>query len=105
MKRNIFSGFHLDYFAAAPSLTSFLFTPKNPQGFPAQRFALKAEKKHEAIWCNSTCGPYHLGIAVDDNCNTNTDSYTCPLKNVLPESPVLLVSRHRIHIQLLVFVV
>jgi hypothetical protein len=36
-----------------PSLTSFLFTLKNPHNVPARRFALKAEEKDHAIICNS----------------------------------------------------
>jgi hypothetical protein len=62
---------------ADPSLRSFLFTLKNPHNVPAQRFALKAEKKESAIYCDSHRGPYfQCGIAVSDNCNANTESYT-----------------------------
>jgi hypothetical protein len=61
------------------SQKSFLFTLKNPHNIPA-RFALKAEKKHFAICCNSERGPeFGVGpcdIAVFDNCNTNTGSWT-----------------------------
>jgi hypothetical protein len=64
-------------FKADPSLKSFLFTLKNPHNFPARRFALKAEKKDEAIFCNSSCGPYFGNdIGVSDNCNKNTGSHT-----------------------------
>jgi hypothetical protein len=42
---------------ADPSLKSFLFTLKNPQNFPARKFALKAEKKDEAIGCECWWGP------------------------------------------------
>jgi hypothetical protein len=39
-------------------LKSFLFLLKNPHNFPARRFALKAEKKHQAIACGGQCGLY-----------------------------------------------
>jgi hypothetical protein len=61
---------------ADPSLKSFLFTVKNPHNFPARRFALKVEKKHEAIRCDSKRGPDFDDMTVEDNCNTNTDSLT-----------------------------
>jgi hypothetical protein len=37
---------------------------------------LKAEKKDEAIRCDSHCGPIFCDIGVFDNCNANTDSGT-----------------------------
>jgi hypothetical protein len=43
---------------ADPSLKSFLFTVKNPHNFPERKFPLKAEKKHEAIFCDSSWGPH-----------------------------------------------
>jgi hypothetical protein len=64
------------------SLKSFLFTMKNPHNIPAKRFALKAEKKDEAIYCGSTCGPCFGGfndgrsIAVEDNCNREVKNHT-----------------------------
>jgi hypothetical protein len=61
---------------ADPSVKSFLFTLKNPHNVPARRFALRAEKKDEAIWCNSDCGPYFCDIGVHDKCNANTESFT-----------------------------
>jgi hypothetical protein len=61
---------------ADPSLKSFLFTLKNPHNFPARKFALKAEKKGEAIVCISSCGPHFHDICVRDNCTANTNSYT-----------------------------
>jgi hypothetical protein len=61
---------------ADPSLTSFLFTLNNPHNVPARRFALKPEKKDEAIYCASGRGPYFHDIRVSDNCNTNSDSGT-----------------------------
>jgi hypothetical protein len=61
---------------ADDSLKSFLFTLKNPHNIPARRFLLKAEKKREAIYCNSEEGPHFYGMAVYDNCNANTKSWT-----------------------------
>jgi hypothetical protein len=62
---------------ADDSQKSFVFTLKNPHNIPARRFALKAEKKHEAIWCHSEWGPvFGDDIVVSDNGNTNTRSYT-----------------------------
>jgi hypothetical protein len=55
-------------------LKSFLFTVKNPHNFPARKFALKADKKHEAIICGSKSGPCFSDIGVSDNCNANTHS-------------------------------
>jgi hypothetical protein len=60
----------------APSLNSFLFTLKNPHNVPPRRFALKTEKKNEAISCRANSGPVFLcGIAVSDDCNANNNSY------------------------------
>jgi hypothetical protein len=61
---------------ADPSLKSFLFTLNNPHNVPARRFALKAEKKELTIDSDSNCGPRFSDIAVVDNCNTNTTSFT-----------------------------
>jgi hypothetical protein len=61
------------------SLKSFLFTLKNPRNTPARKFALKAERKEDAIFCGSWYGPAFGngdGITVRDNCNANTDSWT-----------------------------
>jgi hypothetical protein len=57
---------------------SFLFTLKNPHNIPARRFALKADWKHGAIYCYFRRGPCFgsSDIAVCDNCNANTDSFT-----------------------------
>jgi hypothetical protein len=58
-KGNIFGGFtpvewDSSYdLKADDSQKSFVFTLKNPHNIPARRFALKAEKKHHAIMCNS----------------------------------------------------
>jgi hypothetical protein len=59
-----------------PSLKSFLFTLKNPHNVPARRFALKAEKKDEAIRCYSNWGPHFCDIGVCNNCNADTNSWT-----------------------------
>jgi hypothetical protein len=64
-----------DCWKADPSMKSFLFTLKNPHNVPARRFALKAEMKDEAIWCDSDSGPYFREIFVSHNCNANTDSF------------------------------
>jgi hypothetical protein len=59
------------------SLRSFAFTLKNPHGVLPRKFALMAEWKHYAIMCYSARGPVFGGCSyVDDNCNTNRDSYT-----------------------------
>jgi hypothetical protein len=94
-KGNIFGGFtpvewesprrKLPFFSAADpyskaddSLQSFLFTLKNPHNVPPQIFALRAEKRGLAMYCDSGYGPcFGVGdIAVCDNCNANIGSYT-----------------------------
>jgi hypothetical protein len=65
-----------DKYKCVNSLKSFLFTLKNRHNTPARRFALKAEKKQRAIYCDSRDGPYFGGIHVCDNCNAHTDSWT-----------------------------
>jgi hypothetical protein len=80
---NIFGGFtpvewesrtKSPYSKADPSLKSFLFTMKNPHNVPPRIFALKAENKDEAIWCDSDFGPHFCDITVFNDCNANTDS-------------------------------
>jgi hypothetical protein len=44
------------------SLNSFLFTLKNPQNVPAQRFALKIQEKCQALFCCSDSGPQFRDI-------------------------------------------
>jgi hypothetical protein len=61
---------------ADPSLKSFLFTLKNPHNVPARRFALKAERKDEAIHCCDNSGPNFSDIEVASNCSTNAYSFT-----------------------------
>jgi hypothetical protein len=93
-KGNIFGGFtpvewesrtpiswldNFNCFKADDSLKSFVFTLKNPHNIPARRFALKAEEKHKAILCDSTCGPWFGDgneVIVFDNRSANTDSWT-----------------------------
>jgi hypothetical protein len=65
-----------NYYKADPTLKSFLFTLKNPPKFSARRFPMKAEEKHQAIYCNADYGPCFCDIGVSDNCNTNSNSYT-----------------------------
>jgi hypothetical protein len=82
---NVFGGFtpveweSSGKFKGDDSLRSFLFTLRNPHGVPPRKFALKADKKQYAIYCNSGYGPrfgWCGDILVYDNCNTNRDSYT-----------------------------
>jgi hypothetical protein len=64
---------------ADTSLRSFIFTLKNPHNVPARRFALKAEKKDEAINCRSDYGPIFgsgTDLYVYNNCNANAGSGT-----------------------------
>jgi hypothetical protein len=49
---------------ADESLKSFVFTLKNPHNLPARRFALKAEEKQCAIWCDSGWGRCFCDIGV-----------------------------------------
>jgi uncharacterized coiled-coil protein SlyX len=80
---NVFGGFtpvkweNSGGYKGDESLRSFLFTLRNPHGVPPRKFALKAEKKHFAIWCNSAdCRSfgYPGDISVADNCNANNHS-------------------------------
>jgi hypothetical protein len=79
---NIFGGFtpvewdSTSRLKADPSLNSFIFTLKNPHEFPARRFALKAEKKDEAICCRSDWGPHFVDIYVSNQSNANAKSWT-----------------------------
>jgi hypothetical protein len=59
-----------------PNLTSFLFTLKNPHDFPARKLALEVERNDRAIGCAFSWGPHFSDIAVSDNCNANTASYS-----------------------------
>jgi hypothetical protein len=81
-KGNIFGGFtpveweSQGGYKADPSLKSFIFTLKNPHNVSARRFALKAEKKDEAIYCISKFGPHFGNIRVGGNCSTSLNSGT-----------------------------
>jgi hypothetical protein len=83
---NIFGGFtplewdSCGWWKADARLKTFIFTLKNPHNLPARKFALKAEKKDQAICCDSRYGPMFGGLCRDvvvcDNCNANTQSNT-----------------------------
>jgi uncharacterized coiled-coil protein SlyX len=82
-KGNIFGGFTPvewesrtsgPYEKADDSLKSFVFTLKNPHNIPARRFALKAEMKQRAIFCNSKYCPHFNAIWIKDNCNASANS-------------------------------
>jgi hypothetical protein len=84
-KGNIFGGFtpvewesrtESPYDKPDPSRKTFLFTLKNPHNVPARRFALKAEKKSEAIMCYANSGPHFCDMGVSDDCNARTSNFT-----------------------------
>jgi hypothetical protein len=52
---------------ADPSLTSFIFSLKNPHNVPARKFALKAAKENEAIYCDPEYGPSFRDVGVRGN--------------------------------------
>jgi hypothetical protein len=93
---NIFGGFtpvRWDsgdwHFKADDNLKSFVFTLKNPHNVPARRFALNAENKYGAIWCNSEYGPvFYSGIVVFNNCNANTGSSTSLVSTYINDTGV-----------------
>jgi hypothetical protein len=58
------------------NLKSFVFTLNNPHNVQPRRFALKERMAHEAIGCDSECGPCFGDIHVSDNCNANAESFT-----------------------------
>jgi hypothetical protein len=61
-----------DCYKGDDSLRSFLFTLRNPHDVPPRKFALKAEKKQYAIFCNSAyCASFGYDIRVENNCNIN----------------------------------
>jgi hypothetical protein len=68
--------YQVDCYKSDDSLKSFLFTLVNPHDIPARKFALKAEKKEKAIYCDYTRGPVFDDMLVDGNCNENTNSWT-----------------------------
>jgi hypothetical protein len=64
---------------ADDSQKSFVFTLKNPHNVPARRFALKPDRKQEAIVCDSKWGPCFGSkgdISVYDSCGENAESNT-----------------------------
>jgi hypothetical protein len=79
---NVFGGFtplqweSSNSYKCDDSLKSFLFTLKNPHNIPARKFALMADRKQNAIDCESSCGPAFGGMHVSENCNANTRSWT-----------------------------
>jgi hypothetical protein len=58
------------------SLRSFLFTLRNPHCVPPRKFALKAERKQFAIYCNSAYCAAFGHITVSDNCNAKRNRVT-----------------------------
>jgi hypothetical protein len=81
-KGNMFGGFTpaqwdcSDKYKPDPTLTSFIFTLKNPHDFPPTKFRLKSEKKDFAILCDSSRAAVFRDISVSDNSNTNAESFT-----------------------------
>jgi hypothetical protein len=61
---------------ADPSQKSFLFTLENPHNFPAQRFALKAAGKGDALRCRFDRGPSFNDLWICNKCNAYGDSGT-----------------------------
>jgi hypothetical protein len=59
-----------------PSQKSFIFTFKDPHDVPTRTLPLKNGKLGTAIVCDTRCGPSFYDIRVQDNCNTNSESYT-----------------------------
>jgi hypothetical protein len=63
----VWSKKHVDNrWKADNSRKSIVFRLKNPNNLPAKRFALKAEEKHHAIYCNPERGPRFRDIGVSD---------------------------------------
>jgi hypothetical protein len=60
------------------SLKSFISTLKDPHNIPVRKFASMAEKKQNAIHCNSSLGPAfgYTGLCVSDDCNAGPGSWT-----------------------------
>jgi hypothetical protein len=66
---------------ADPSLRSFLFTLKNPHNLPPRKFALKAERSHQAIGCVSSWGPNFWDIGVAEATGSYTDWFNTSYAN------------------------
>jgi hypothetical protein len=62
-------------YRADPSLKNFAFTLKNPRNFPGRAFALKAEKKDGAIFCDCFNRPNFQNFDVCSGCSAN--SFAC----------------------------
>jgi hypothetical protein len=81
-----------------PSLETFLFTLKNPQNFPARKFALKPEIKDEAIRCVSTWVHTFVTLVFPKSA-TQTPAVTLipmvPLARTTPAWTGILFSRAR----------
>jgi hypothetical protein len=83
---NVFGGFtpveweNNCWWKGDDSLLSFLFTLRNPRSVPPGKFALRAEKKQDAIYCNSGRGPAfddsgrYCDIRISDQCNATNYS-------------------------------
>jgi hypothetical protein len=61
---------------ADPRANGFLFSLKNPHNLPARKFALKHEKKDEAVCAGSAWGPHFRDIVVFDDCNQHTRNHS-----------------------------
>jgi hypothetical protein len=60
------------------NVRNFLFTLKNPRAVPAQKITLRADKKYEAIICNSAWGSLFTGcIDVYNVSNANANTGSC----------------------------
>jgi hypothetical protein len=79
---NIFGGFTSvnwesrtkpPHFKVDPSLKNFVLALKNPHNFPARKFALKAEKKDNAIFCDPERGARFWDLGRSETCTPNTD--------------------------------
>jgi hypothetical protein len=64
----------LGHAKADTSLRSCLFSLKNPHNALPRKFALQANRMHEAIYCKASTGPGFGGrncdIGIADSCNT-----------------------------------
>jgi hypothetical protein len=74
-----------------PESEEFPFHAEESAERPSAEILIEGRKEGRRIIFNSDWNPHFLDIAVYDNCNTNTDSYTYYGQNVRPSSQVLLV--------------
>jgi hypothetical protein len=66
-----------------------LFRPRNPRGVPARKLALRAEKKHSPISCNSECIPAFREVEIyvsTTATQTQTVSTTLELSGVTAQT-------------------